>query len=68
MQQRGWTYRLSDSAVSQTDKYQYDITHMWNPKRNDTNELVYKTEADSQISKSNLWLLEGKGVCVGGIN
>ena len=21
---------------------------MWNPKRNDTNELIYKTETDSQ--------------------
>ena len=26
----------------------YDIPYMWNLKRNDTNELTYKTEADSQ--------------------
>ena len=26
----------------------YDIPHMWNLKRNDTNELTYKTETDSQ--------------------
>ena len=26
----------------------YDITCMWNIKRNDTNELIYKTETDSQ--------------------
>ena len=25
----------------------YDITYMWNPK-SDTNELIYKTETDSQ--------------------
>ena len=25
----------------------YDIPYMWNPKRNDTNELTYKTETDS---------------------
>ena len=26
----------------------YDIPYMWNLKRNDTNELIYKIEADSQ--------------------
>ena len=26
----------------------YDIPYMWNPKRNDANELTYKTEQDSQ--------------------
>ena len=35
----------------------YDITHMWNLiLKNDTNELIYKTETDLQISKTNLWL------------
>ena len=29
--------------------------------KNDTNELVYKTETDSQIQKTNLWLPNGKG-------
>ena len=24
----------------------YDITYMWNPKNNDTNELIYKMETD----------------------
>ena len=28
--------------------------------KNDTNELVYKTEADLQILKTNLWLPKGK--------
>ena len=29
---------------------------MWNPKRNDTNELAYKIERDSQTLRKNLWL------------
>ena len=33
---------------------------MWNLK-DDTNELIYKTEKDSQTSKTNLWLPKGKG-------
>ena len=36
-------------------------------KENDTNELIYKTETDSQIQKTNLWLPKGKGPW-GGIN
>ena len=35
---------------------------MWNLKsKNDTNELIYKTETDSQTYKTNLWLPKGKG-------
>ena len=26
----------------------YDTTYMWNLKKNNTNELIYKTETDSQ--------------------
>ena len=26
----------------------YDIPYMWNLKRNDTNELIYRTETDSK--------------------
>ena len=34
---------------------------MWNLIfKNDTNELIYKTETDSQISKTNLWLPKAK--------
>ena len=29
---------------------------MWNLKRNDTNELTYKIERDSQTLRKNLWL------------
>ena len=32
----------------------YDFSYMWNLKRNDTNELTYKTKRDSQTSKMNL--------------
>ena len=34
---------------------------MKNLKRNDTNELIYKTETDSQTKRMNLWLPGGKG-------
>ena len=38
---------------------------MWNLKnKNDKNELIYKTETDTQTSKTNLWLPKGK--CGGG--
>ena len=37
------------SEVSQTEKDKYNmISHMWNLKKNDINELIYKTEIDSQ--------------------
>ena len=35
---------------------------MWNLKRNDTNELTYKTETDSQTWRTDFWLPKGKGV------
>ena len=31
---------------------------MWNLKLKDTNELIYKTEVESKILKTNLWLSE----------
>ena len=35
---------------------------MWNlKKKNDTDELIYKTEIDPQTQKTNLWLPKGKG-------
>ena len=30
-------------------------------KKNDTNELIHKTEIDPQTQKTNLWLPKGKG-------
>ena len=42
-----WMY-LKLIILSELSQRQiYDITYMWNPK-NDTNELVYQTEIDSQ--------------------
>ena len=48
------------SEVSQTKINIYDITYMWNLKY-DKNELIYRTERDSQTSKTNVWLPNGKG-------
>ena len=39
----------------------YNITHMWNLKY-DTNELIYKTETDSQTYKTDFWLIKGRKV------
>ena len=36
------------------------ITYMWNLKKTDKNEFIYKTEADPQTLKTKLCLLEGK--------
>ena len=47
------------SEVSQR-QISYDITYMWNLKY-DKNELIYKTETDSQTEKTNLWFPKGKG-------
>ena len=50
---------LSDISQRQIP---YVIIYMWNlKKKNDTNELIYKTGADSQTLKTNLWLPKGKG-------
>ena len=35
------------------------MTNMWNLIKNDTKELIYKTDTDS-ILKPNLWLPKGK--------
>ena len=39
--------------------------YMWN--KNNTNELLYKTETDSQTQRTNLWL-RGEGKLKYGIN
>ena len=39
----------------------YDITYMWDLKY-DTNELIYKTETDSQTERADMWLPRGRWV------
>ena len=52
----GWTQRLSFKVKPNIERQiSYDITYMWNLK-NDTNELIYKTETDAQTQKTNLRL------------
>ena len=36
------------SELSQTEKYKYHDTAYMRDQKNDTNELIYKTETDSQ--------------------
>ena len=55
------------SEVSQTIKDKYMISLTCGSNKNDTKELIYKTETNSQILKSNLWLPKGK-LWWGGIN
>ena len=43
------------SEVSQR-QMPYDMTYVWNLKRKNTNELIYKTETDSKTQRTNLWL------------
>ena len=33
----------------------YDITYMWNLKKNGTDTFIYKTEVESHMWKRNLW-------------
>ena len=37
-----------------------DVPYIWNLKRNDTNELAYKTERDSDL-ENELMVTGGKG-------
>ena len=50
---------LSEVSRTQKDKY-HMISLICGILKNYTNELIYKTETDSQISKTNLWLPKGK--------
>ena len=42
-------HTFSEVSQAEKDKLSYDISYMWNLKKNDTNELIYKTEIDSDI-------------------
>ena len=53
------------SEVSQR-QISYSITQMWNLiLKNDKNELIYKTETDSQISKTNFTVNKGERAEIG---
>ena len=52
---------LSEVSQREKDKYQYDITHMWNQK-NGTNEIIQKSEVDSQTQKINYGYQRGRGM------
>ena len=46
---------------SQTVKDKYMTSLIYGIWKSDTNELIYKTETDSQTKKKKLWLPKGKG-------
>ena len=50
---------LSEGNQTEKDKY-YMISLIWNLKNN-TSEIIYKTETDTQAQKTNLYLPKGKG-------
>ena len=39
---------LSEVSQTEKDKYHITIAYMWHLKKKDVNELIYKTETDSQ--------------------
>ena len=48
------------SEISQTEKDKYHmIPLICGILKNGTNELIYKTEIDSRMQKTNLWLRGG---------
>ena len=51
-------YHTKWSKSERERQISYDTPYMWNLEY-DTNELIYKT--DSQTQETNLWLPKGKG-------
>ena len=48
--------------MSQNQSLAWQLLHVAGAaiKKRETNELIYKTETNSEIWKTNLWLLKGK--------
>ena len=47
----------TERRKSDKGEISYVISYMWNPKENDTNELI--KQRDSQTQKTNLWVWRG---------
>ena len=56
-----FTATWMDLQMIQLREEKYDTTYMRNLKKNDTRELIYKTEKNSQTQKTDLWLPKGRG-------
>ena len=54
------TWMDLEIIIQKSEKAKYHITYLWSLE-NDTDELTYNTETDSQTQKTNLWLSKGKG-------
>ena len=61
-------YHTKWSKSDRERQISYDITYMWNlkKKKNDTNELIYKTETDHRIQKQTYGYQRGNMVGQGG--
>ena len=51
---------LNEVSQTEEDKHHMISLICGSQLRHKRNEFIYKTETDSQISKSNLWLPKGK--------
>ena len=47
-------YNTKQNKSERERQIPYNITYMWNLKKNDTNELTYKTEIESKMQKTNI--------------
>ena len=55
---RSRDYHIKGSKSDREGQVLYCVTYMWNLK-NETNELIYRIEIDSQMWRANLWLPGG---------
>ena len=55
-------YHTKRSKSGRERQISHDITYMWNlkKKKKDKNELIYRTDIDSQTEKTNFWLPKRK--------
>ena len=48
---------IIQSEINQMEKDKYHITYVWNLRKTDTNELIYKTE---RITENKLMVIKGE--------